>query len=149
MRQRAGTAHAPAAQGQAHHAQALTGKQSRHAGAAPAAKRTPPHAVAAPAVCEDGSAPVREGEGSYSCADGSEPVCARRRRTGRPSSNGVGAVLPDGATAAAASNAAKPSCEDGSAPAARRRRLRLRRRLAARLRRRLAAAIASQKTARR
>jgi hypothetical protein len=27
------------------------------------------------AVCEDESAPVRAGDGSYSCDDGSEPVC--------------------------------------------------------------------------
>jgi hypothetical protein len=27
------------------------------------------------AVCEDGSAPARDQEGSFSCADGSEPIC--------------------------------------------------------------------------
>ncbi|HEV3033172.1 MAG TPA: hypothetical protein VGX72_00150 [Solirubrobacteraceae bacterium] len=35
----------------------------------------PASAPAAPALCEDGNTPVRAADGSFSCADGSEPEC--------------------------------------------------------------------------
>jgi hypothetical protein len=39
-------------------------------------KTSPPaSAPAAPALCEDGNTPVRAADGSFSCADGSEPEC--------------------------------------------------------------------------
>jgi hypothetical protein len=36
---------------------------------------SPASAPAAPALCEDGNAPVRAADGTFSCADGSEPEC--------------------------------------------------------------------------
>jgi hypothetical protein len=43
----------------------------------PAKKTTKPPAAASqiPAICEEGSAPVRAGDGSFSCGDESEPTC--------------------------------------------------------------------------
>lgn len=64
------------------------------------------------AVCEDGSAPVRAGNGFFSCADESEPVCE----------NGSLPVLSsNGSTLVCAGKGAGSSptdavCEDGSAP---------------------------------
>jgi hypothetical protein len=71
------------------------------------------HALA-PALCEDGSAPVNEGGGSFSCADESEPVC----------SNGTAPVLSSNghkllcAVKAGDSGQTEAVCEDGSAPIA-------------------------------
>ncbi len=41
----------------------------------PAPKPATPAPKLAPAVCEDGTAPVREASGVYDCEDGSEPAC--------------------------------------------------------------------------
>jgi hypothetical protein len=65
-----------------------------------------------PALCEDGSAPVNEGSGSFSCTDESEPAC----------SNGSTPVLSSNAETlvcaveASGSGLTEAVCEDGSAP---------------------------------
>jgi hypothetical protein len=38
-------------------------------------KKHPASQATVPAYCEDGSAPLRAGDGSFSCDDGSEPEC--------------------------------------------------------------------------
>ena len=94
------------------------------------------HALA-PALCEDGSAPVDEGGGSFSCADESEPACSNGS-TPVLSSNGekllcavkaggsedTGAVCEDGSAPVQVSEGSfscddesMPVCEDGSTPA--------------------------------
>jgi hypothetical protein len=62
--------------------------------------KTPPQGVPAslpPAYCEDGSPPIRASDGSFSCADGSEPECEDEAQPTR-SSNGRSLVcaIPDG-----------------------------------------------------
>jgi hypothetical protein len=54
----------------------------------PAAKAKSPAATSPPlATCEDGSLPVREADGSFSCGDESEPSC-ENGSTPTPSSDG-------------------------------------------------------------
>jgi hypothetical protein len=106
----------------AHHGKRTKGA-SKHAdkGVAGANGQAPPAA----AVCEDASAPTLEADGSYSCADGSEPVCANGAEPVSVS-GGSGPVCPvasagaaagecEGAAAAAGASA-DASCEDGSQP---------------------------------
>ncbi len=79
-----------------------------------AARRKPAagtHALA-PALCEDGSAPVNEGGGSFSCADESEPACSNGS-TPVLSSNGQKLLCP---VSADGSGETEAVCEDGSAP---------------------------------
>lgn len=83
--------------------------QSQHSPAA----RMPKAPAQQPAVCEDASTPVLEGEGSYSCADGSEPICGDGSEPA-PASNGSGPVCPTSAKPVVEFSEA--SCEDGSAP---------------------------------
>ena len=65
-----------------------------------------------PAVCEDGSAPVNDGGGVFTCADESEPMC----------SNGSTPVLSSNRASlvcgvnASGSGSTEATCEDGSAP---------------------------------
>ncbi len=74
---------------------------------------TPAPSALAPATCEDGSRPTSEGDGSFSCADGSEPVCQHgvepvaARGSGKP-------VCP--APAAGATEWSEAECEDGGTP---------------------------------
>lgn len=93
-----------------HHTKYIKKKKSRH----DPAPHTPATRAPQPAVCEDASTPAVESEGSYSCADGSEPICGDGSDP-VPASKGSGPVC---------ATAAKPvvefseaSCEDGSAPA--------------------------------
>jgi hypothetical protein len=53
----------------AHHP---TGRHTRHALVKAPQEVTP---AVTPAACEDGSAPVQAGDGSFSCGDDSEPEC--------------------------------------------------------------------------
>jgi hypothetical protein len=50
------------------HAKHASKKKSRK-------KKHPASQATVPAYCEDGSAPLRAGDGSFSCDDGSEPEC--------------------------------------------------------------------------
>ncbi len=90
-----------------------------------------------PATCEDGSGPVREGEGMFSCDDESEPgckdgsrpvpssdgsilVCGVATRGAGPSEAGCeGADAPPGAgdVSFSCEDGSEPTCEDGSEPA--------------------------------
>lgn len=109
----------PAHRGKAHahaHAHAnVKGHHSRHGvkrGKKKAAGTKPPTHSQTPAVCDDGSIPVNEGGGSFSCADESEPECV----------NGSGPVLSSNHSAlvcavkAGAPGQGEAVCEDGSAP---------------------------------
>ncbi len=73
----------------------------------------PTSTVAKPATCEDGSQPQGESDGSFSCADGSEPVCAGGGEP-MPSKNGAKLVCP--AAPSASVEWSEPECEDGGAP---------------------------------
>ena len=64
-----------------HHAHKVAHKPKKQAKpAAPAPKLTP-------ASCEDGSAPVRSADGSYTCQDGSEPACEDGSEPIRPATS--------------------------------------------------------------
>jgi hypothetical protein len=118
----AGTKHVRACAGRAHsgrsHAKAKghrsghrhrinKKKSSRHSSGAPAT------AALTPATCEDGSRPHSEGEGTFSCGDGSEPVCTSGAEP-LASSNGARLVCPAPAAGAVEWNEAE--CADGSDP---------------------------------
>jgi hypothetical protein len=81
------SSHKSKAHGRKHH--------SRHALAKAPRQGTPASLPAA--YCEDGSSPVRASDGSFSCADGSEPECEDGAQPTR-SSNGRSLVcaIPDG-----------------------------------------------------
>lgn len=109
----------PAHKGKAHaraHAHLnVKGHHSRHGakkGKEKAARKKPPAHSQGPAECEDGSTPVNEGGGSFSCADESEPECL----------NGSVPVLSSNHSAlvcevkAGAPSQSAAVCEDGSAP---------------------------------
>jgi hypothetical protein len=107
----------PAHKGKAHaHARPnVKGHHSRHGakrGRKKAARRKPPAHSQTPAVCEDGSTPVNEGGGSFSCADESQPECL----------NGSVPVLSSNHSAlvcevkAVAPSQSEAVCEDGGAP---------------------------------
>jgi hypothetical protein len=65
------------------------------------------------AVCEDGSAPIQAGDGSFSCDDESQPVC-ENGSIATPSSGGT--TLVCGAEPSQDSGVTEVSCEDGTAP---------------------------------
>jgi hypothetical protein len=66
--------------------------------------------VPAPASCEDGSAPVQEANGSFSCADGSEPECEDGASPTR-SHNGKSLLCP--VIAEPESESGEAECEEG------------------------------------
>jgi hypothetical protein len=68
-------------------------RSGRHRAKHPTRKRGSQASPPPPAVCEDGSAPTRGQEGSFSCADGSEPMC-EDGATPTPSHNGKSLVCP-------------------------------------------------------
>jgi hypothetical protein len=79
----------------------------------PAAKaKSPAGASPTPATCEDGSLPIREADGSFSCEDESEPSC-QDGSIPVPSSDGS-ALLCVGSSRR--SGSAEAECEDGGAP---------------------------------
>jgi hypothetical protein len=55
-----------------HKAHHPTGRHAKHALTKAPGEVTP---ATTPAACEDGSAPIPAGDGSFSCGDGSEPEC--------------------------------------------------------------------------
>ena len=71
----------------------------------------PSGAALVEAACEDGSAPVREAGGSFSCEDESQPVC-ENGATPTPSSDGSALVCAGESTEN--SSLAEAVCEDGS-----------------------------------
>jgi len=95
--------------------------------------RPPASPALAPAYCEDGSAPARATDGSFSCGDGSEPECEdgstpTRSRSGLTL---VCPVLTEGESGSSEAeceessgsvcgtepfSSTEPACEDGSAP---------------------------------
>jgi hypothetical protein len=87
--------------------------RSRHKALGVTRSRGATRPAAAPtrvaALCEDGAAPVLSANGSFSCQDGSEPVCEG------------GATFIDGSppvcTPAVASSLPHATCGDGSVPA--------------------------------
>jgi hypothetical protein len=112
----------PSQKRRTHRRPKVKGHHSRHAGArkgtaktkTKAAKRTDKSATGGQtrALCENGSAPVRASDGSFSCADESEPVCPDGS-TPVLSSNGS-TLLCD--VKASSSGSSEAVCEDGSAP---------------------------------
>jgi hypothetical protein len=107
-RNRKGRAHAKA---KSHHAKRhhsiIKKKKSKQRSVAPVA--APPK----PAVCEDGSRPVNEGEGSFACANGEEPICQNGAEPA-PSKNGTKLLCPT--SAHSGSETTDAECEDGSVP---------------------------------
>jgi hypothetical protein len=85
---------------QAHH-----GASTHTAGPAPA-----------PARCEDGSAPTRDGEGAYACVDGSEPTCANGSEPFV--AHGDSQPLCAASSTAPALEWSEAGCDDGSGPLA-------------------------------
>jgi hypothetical protein len=74
-------------------------------------KTSPPaSAPAAPALCEDGNAPMRAADGTFSCADGSEPEC-EGGATPTASHSGHRLLCPASAEAEAESSSNEAECE--------------------------------------
>jgi hypothetical protein len=96
----------PARRHRGHHA---TRRRARHAKKAPRASNRSPALAAA--YCEDGSAPVRAGNGSFSCDDGSEPEC-EDGATPTVSRNGRSLVCPPASEGEAG---ASEECQAGEA----------------------------------
>lgn len=69
---------------------------------------SPTSAPAAPALCEDGDAPVRTAEGTFSCADGSEPEC---EGGATPTASRNGEVLLCPVSAETESSSSEAECE--------------------------------------
>jgi hypothetical protein len=65
------------------------------------------------AVCEDGSAPIQAGDGSFSCVDESQPVC---ENGSVPTLSSSGTTLVCGAEPSVDSGVSEVTCEDGTAP---------------------------------
>jgi hypothetical protein len=103
------------------HSRVKVHRLKRVAGGKKAAKRKPAGTTAkppaeanlTPAICEDGSSPVRARDGSFSCADESEPGC---ENGSAPAPSSDGASLVCGAARTGASGSSDATCEDGSAP---------------------------------
>lgn len=97
----------------AHHA---TKRHAEHGGAKhPLVKKSPKTAPPAPpappaASCEDGSAPVRANDGSFSCKDGSEPACEDSSNPTRSSSD-TSLVCP--VSSEGGSGSSEAECEEG------------------------------------
>ncbi len=72
-----------------------------------------PSTPAQPATCEDGSRPQSEGDGSFSCADGSEPACTGG---GEPVPSKSGAKLVCPVAPSSGTEWSEAECEDGDAP---------------------------------
>lgn len=95
-----------------HHTKHALAKKKKKAKNRPTAQ-PPAASTQQPAICEDGSGPVRGSDGSYSCEDGSEPACASGAEP-TPSSDGSKLLCP---VASGAGPATTPAiCEDESVP---------------------------------
>jgi hypothetical protein len=102
----------PSRKRRGHHA---TRRRAKHAKKAPKAGTRSPALAAA--YCEDGSAPVRAGNGSFSCDDGSEPEC-EDGSTPTVSRNGKRLVCPvagEGVGAGEGEAGSSEECQAGEA----------------------------------
>ncbi|MGD1056513.1 MAG: hypothetical protein ABR992_03785 [Solirubrobacteraceae bacterium] len=94
--------------------------QTSHKGKARHSKKHRKHTLTAvpgeavpaptPATCEDGSAPVQEANGSFSCADGSEPAC---EDGASPTRSHTGKSLLCPVIAEPESESGEEECEEG------------------------------------
>jgi hypothetical protein len=64
------------------------------------------------AICDDGSVPVRAGDGSFSCEDDSEATC---ENGANPSTSSDGSTLVCGVDTSGDSGSTGVACEDGTA----------------------------------
>jgi hypothetical protein len=111
--------------GKAHRHSKGKGHHYKHAsattkpGAAPgkSTKASPAGAGQSPATCENGSVPVRTGDGYFSCGDESEPACPNGS-TPALSKNGstLQCSAEPGREPGRGATPAEATCEDGSAP---------------------------------
>jgi hypothetical protein len=87
-------------------------RHSKHAPAKPHQQGIP--ATLPAAYCEDGDTPVRSSDGSFSCADGSEPECEDGAEPTRSSSGRslVCAILSEEAEAEEEAEAGESECEE-------------------------------------
>jgi hypothetical protein len=121
-------AHArPKAKARGHHAKGKAhvrlkakakGHHAKHAVGKKKSKKTvnaPPPTVTieTAAACEDGTAPIQAGDGSFSCGDGSEPTCDDGLNL-TFNSDGSTPLCGGGSNGPAGEN--EPVCEDGTAP---------------------------------
>jgi hypothetical protein len=90
------------------HTKSVSGKSAP--GKTPQGTTTPVSTT--PASCEDGSAPVAAGGGSFSCGDGSEPTC-EDWATPTPAANGKSLICPS--TIEEGPEAIEAECEEGLA----------------------------------
>jgi hypothetical protein len=94
-----------------------TKRHAKHTSKKKARKRTHGASQATvPAHCEDGSAPVRAGDGSFACDDGSEPEC-EDGATPKASRSGKSLVCLVASEGAASTNEAECEEEDLSCSA--------------------------------
>ena len=106
--------------GKAHAPSKVKGHHSRHAVVqkiqpTTTKNTTPPASTRqTEAICEDGSGPVRAGDGSFSCEDGSEAACEIGVS---PTSSSDGPTFVCGGDSSGGSGSADVACEDGSAAA--------------------------------
>jgi hypothetical protein len=107
-RNRSGRSHGKARGRHPVHHRSIHKKKATHHGSVHA-----PVAAAKPATCEDGSQPAGDGEGSFSCANGAEPVCAGGAQP-TPTKDGSKLVCP--VASATGTDWSEAECEDGSAP---------------------------------
>lgn len=90
----------------AHHP---TGHHTKHALTKAPGEATP---TTTPAACEDGSAPISAGDGSFSCGDGSEPECEDGSAPTRSADGNSLVCLPPSEEEAEA-EAGEAECEEG------------------------------------
>jgi hypothetical protein len=99
--------------GKAHHAKHAAKAKPGVRKAAKGKLKTPAGVVKSPATCEDGSVPVLESDGYFSCGDESEPGC---ENGAIPMLSANGARLICGIAPKEVSAPAEAACEDGSTP---------------------------------
>ncbi len=102
-----GNTHAKVKRHHAKHHHSINKKKAQH-GSGQAVAAAPK-----PATCEDRSRPVSEGGGSFSCANGAEPVCAGGAL---PTLSKNGAKLLCPVPLASRTEWSEAECEDGSPP---------------------------------
>lgn len=112
-----GKAHAHA-KVKGHHAKHATKGKKVVKKAAKRKVKVPASAVKSPATCEDGSVPVLESDGYFSCDDESEPGC-ESGAIPMLSANGsklICGIAPKGIAPKGIAPSAEAACEDGSTP---------------------------------
>jgi hypothetical protein len=133
-RKRSTRAHHKSGRRKTGHRRSKKSHPSNHGGSAHGAPAVP---ATEPALCEDGSTPVREASGVYGCGDGSEPACSdgsepiASKRSSQPecplaaeeAAEWSEATCDDGSSPSRTSDGgyvcedgSAPECEDGSSP---------------------------------